>query len=243
MAVYFISDLHLKPEEQVITQGFFNYLNQLQAAGDAEQLYILGDFFELWIGDDFSNDYIEQIKSALVKLAQSGCQLFFMHGNRDFLIGEKWAQENHCTLLDDPTVITLGGQQAILMHGDSLCMEDIEYQKMRGFFRSEQFQGPFLAKTIPERIAFAQQIRSESQSSQKEKSDGIMDVSQSAVDEEMQKLGINLMIHGHTHRPDTHIWQHDGSERTRIVLGDWSDTGWQIRWTQETGLELAQFDL
>lgn len=243
MAVYFISDLHLKPEEELITKGFLGYLKQLQATGDAEQLYILGDFFELWIGDDYTNPYIDMIQQALNELANSGCQLFFMHGNRDFLVGEDWAKANQCTLLDDPYVLQLGNQKLVLMHGDSLCLEDVEYQKMRALFRSAPFKTNILSQTIDQRLAFAQKVRGESQSSQQDKSYEIMDVTQSAVDEELSKHGVDLMIHGHTHRPNTHQWEHEGQTRTRIVLGDWTDQGWQIRWTAESGFELSSFDL
>lgn len=242
MAIYFISDLHLQPERPALAQIFYTYLDQLQQTGDAEALYILGDFFEVWVGDDFSSPFIDDIKAALKRVSDSGIQVFFMHGNRDFLVGEAFCQQTGMTLLDDPCVIQLGDQALLLAHGDALCTDDVDYMKMRGLFRNPNFQTTFLARPLEDRLDFARQIRSESQQGQQMKSDDIMDANQSAVDTLMSEHQVHQLLHGHTHRPQVHEWEHDGSARTRYVLGDWSDTtGWQIRWDSETGLELTSF--
>ena len=242
MAVYFISDLHLEPERSLLAQGFANYLNKLAAKGDAQQLYILGDFFEVWIGDDFSNPFVEQVKTALKALNNTGTDIFLMHGNRDFLIGQDFCNQSGCTLLPDPSIITLGDQDILLMHGDSLCTQDVEYMKVRTMFRNPEWQAMILAKSIEERIVFARQVRSESQSGNQMKSDDIMDVTPSEVDREMSEHKVHIMIHGHTHRPKLHEWQFKGQQRQRYVLGDWSDEqGWEIRWDSESGIQLNAF--
>jgi UDP-2,3-diacylglucosamine hydrolase len=244
VAVYFISDLHLEPGRPALTQGFTSYIQNLITKGDAQQLYILGDFFEVWIGDDFSDPFVEQIKATLKALNQSGTEIFFMHGNRDFLLGEAFCNDAGCKLLNDPAVIQLDDEQVLLMHGDSLCTQDVEYMKIRQMFRNPAWQQELLAKSIDERIAFARQVRSESQSDQKMKSMEIMDVTQSEVDREMSEHNIRTLIHGHTHRPQLHEWQFESQDRKRYVLGDWSDSnGWEIRWDKELGIQLTEFDI
>jgi len=244
VTVYFISDLHLEPGRPALTQGFTSYIQNLTTKGDAQQLYILGDFFEVWIGDDFSDPFVEQIKATLKALNQSGTEIFFMHGNRDFLIGEAFCSDAGCKLLNDPAVIQLGDEKVLLMHGDSLCTQDVEYMKVRQMFRNPAWQQELLAKSIDERIAFARQVRSESQSDQKMKSMEIMDVTQSEVDREMSEHNIRTLIHGHTHRPQLHEWQFESQDRKRYVLGDWSDSnGWEIRWDKELGIQLTEFNL
>jgi UDP-2,3-diacylglucosamine hydrolase len=239
MAVYFISDLHLEPGRPAMAQGFVHYLQNLQ---DADALYILGDFFEVWMGDDFDHPFVSSIKDALRTLSNKGTRLFLMHGNRDFLLGQTFCEQTGATLLDDPAVITLGDDAVLLMHGDSLCTLDVEYMKIRQMFRNPAWQQDFLSKPLEERIAFARQVRSESQSGQQMKSSDIMDVTQEEVDREMDQAGVTTLIHGHTHRPDDHRWMHNGCERRRLVLGDWSDDcGWMIRWSEESGLQLSQF--
>lgn len=240
MAVYFISDLHLEPAKPALAEGFIRFLNTLQ---DAEALYILGDFFEVWIGDDVENPFVSQIKEALKALSNRDIKLFLMHGNRDFLLGKRFCEETGATLLNDPATIQLGGDSALLMHGDSLCTLDTAYMQARQMLRSSQWQQQFLAKTIPERIAFARQVRSESQTGNQMKSADIMDVTPAEVDRMMTEHHVSLMIHGHTHRPFDHHWQHNGESRRRIVLGDWDDhSGWMIRWSNDSGFTLEQFE-
>lgn len=244
MAVYFISDLHLEPGRPALTQGFVSYIQNLASKGDAQQLHILGDFFEVWIGDDFTDPFVEQVKNTLNALNASGTEIFLMHGNRDFLLGERFCKEAGCTLLNDPALIHLGDEQVLLMHGDSLCTQDVEYMKVRKMFRNPAWQQDLLAKSIEERIAFARQVRSESQSDQKMKSMEIMDVTQVEVDREMSDHNISTLIHGHTHRPQLHEWQFEEQDRKRYVLGDWSDSnGWEIRWDKESGIQLTEFSL
>jgi len=240
MAIYFISDLHLEPTQKAITDGFLSFIGSLN---DAEELYILGDFFEVWIGDDYSNEYIELINQALQQCAAKGTKIYFMHGNRDFLVGEAWCENAQCELLEESKLITLGDDSILLMHGDSLCTDDLEYMKARFLLRNKQFQTQLLSKPIPERLEFAKKIRSESKESQKGKTYEIMDVNQDAVDEALSSADCSIMIHGHTHRPDIHKWNFEGQERTRYVLGDWGDKGWFIKWQAGKELKLEPFEL
>jgi len=240
MAIYFISDLHLEPTQKAITDGFLSFIGSLN---DAEELYILGDFFEVWIGDDYSNEYIELINQALQQCAAKGTKIYFMHGNRDFLVGEAWCENTQCELLEESKLITLGDDSILLMHGDSLCTDDLEYMKARFLLRNKQFQTQLLSKPIPERLEFAKKIRSESKESQKGKSYEIMDVNQGAVDEALSSADCSIMIHGHTHRPDIHKWNFEGQDRTRYVLGDWRDKGWFMKWQAGEELKLESFYL
>ena len=240
MAIYFISDLHLEPAQKAITDGFLSFLDSLF---DAEELYILGDFFEVWMGDDYSNDYIGLINQALRQCAEKGTKIYFMHGNRDFLVGQAWCDNAQCELLDESKLITLGDDSILLMHGDSLCTDDIEYMKARVMLRNPQWQEQFLAQSISERIAFAKQARGESKESQKGKSYEIMDVNQEAVDKALSEANCATIIHGHTHRPNIHKWEFKGENRTRYVLGDWGDKGWFIKWQAGETLKLESFDL
>ena len=240
MAIYFISDLHLEPAQKAITDGFLSFLDSLN---DAEELYILGDFFEVWIGDDYTNEYIELINLALQKCAAKNTKIYFMHGNRDFLIGQAWCDNAQCELLDESKLITLGDDSILLMHGDSLCTDDVDYMKARIMLRNPQWQEQLLAQSIPERIEFAKQVRSESKESQKGKSYEIMDVNQEAVDKALSEANCATMIHGHTHRPNIHQWQFGGEQRMRFVLGDWGDKGWFIKWQAGEPLKLESFDL
>ena len=247
MAIYFISDLHLEPAQKAITDGFLSFLDSLEhdkgSVNNAEELYILGDFFEVWIGDDYSNEYIELINNALQKCANKGTKIYFMHGNRDFLVGQAWCDKAHCELLEESKLITLGEDSILLMHGDSLCTDDTEYMKVRFLLRNEQFQAQLLSKPIPERLEFAKKIRSESKESQKGKSYEIMDVNQEAVDKALSAANCATMIHGHTHRPNIHHWEFEGENRTRYVLGDWGSKGWFIKWQAGEELKLESFDL
>ncbi|MFT4766188.1 MAG: UDP-2,3-diacylglucosamine hydrolase [Oleispira sp.] len=240
MAIYFISDLHLEPAQKAITDGFLSFLDSLK---DAEELYILGDFFEVWIGDDYSNEYIELINQALQQCSARGTKIYFMHGNRDFLVGQAWCDDAHCELLDESKLITLGDDSILLMHGDSLCTDDVEYMKARVMLRNPQWQEQLLAKSIPERIEFAKQVRNESKESQKGKSYEIMDVNQEAVDKALSEANCITMIHGHTHRPNIHHWEFEGENRIRYVLGDWGNKGWFIKWQAGEELKLESFDL
>lgn len=238
MSVYFISDLHLQESHPAMAQGFFHFLENLK---DAEALYILGDFFEVWIGDDYETPFIKQVKNALKTLTERGIKLFFMHGNRDFAIGEQFCQQTGAALLPDPCVINIDSQPVLLMHGDSLCTQDTAYMKMRPMLRNPMMIKQLLSQSIENRLAMALRMRGESQKGNAMKSAEIMDVTPEEVDKIMSEKHVSLMIHGHTHRPFDHHWQFEGQARRRIVLGDWSDTqGWLIR-VENNRFELKSF--
>ncbi|GAA6133251.1 UDP-2,3-diacylglucosamine diphosphatase [Oceaniserpentilla sp. 4NH20-0058] len=239
MSTWFISDLHLAPEETRITAGFLDFMLEPQS-GDA--LYILGDFFNYWIGDDTQDPYIDQIKQILKATRDRGVAIYFMHGNRDFLLGEAFCNAAGMTLLADPTVVNLDDESVVLMHGDSLCTRDIAYMEFRKMARDPQWQAQFLNQSIEDRTAYAQKARDESKSSNSMKDDSIMDVTPTEVDAVLSQHAAKRMIHGHTHRPATHNWQYNGENRERIVLGDWYTHGWYLK--VDNGVyHLKQFDL
>ncbi|MEY8248111.1 MAG: UDP-2,3-diacylglucosamine diphosphatase [Bermanella sp.] len=239
MTSWFISDLHLAPEETRITAGFLEFLQRPQAK---HRLYILGDFFNYWVGDDVVDPYVEEIKQALRETARRGVQLFFMHGNRDFLVGQKFCDDSHCTLLPDPSLISLNGESVLLMHGDSLCTQDSEYMRFRAMVRGRDWQQTFLSQSLAARQAFAQKARTESQAGNAMKDMAILDVTPSEVSRLMAAHHVTRMIHGHTHRPDRHDFQHDGLHMQRIVLGDWYTQGWYLK-VDEQGYQLLEFEL
>jgi len=236
---WFISDLHLAPEESRITAGFMDFLLEPQSGDD---LYILGDFFNYWIGDDLEHPYIEQIKQLLRATSERGVNLYFMHGNRDFLIGQDFCNDTGCTLLEDPTLVEIGGAPALLMHGDSLCTKDLAYMEFRAMARNPEWQNEFLSKSIEDRVAFAQQARDESKSSNSMKDEAIMDVTPEEVDKALVSANCRRMIHGHTHRPATHNWESNGQQLQRIVLGDWYTKGWYLK-VENNQFDLVEFDL
>lgn len=233
----FISDLHLDPARPEITRLFLDFL-----AGDAreaEALYILGDLFEAWIGDDDPSQHHADVQDAMARLSASDTATYFMHGNRDFLIGDTFAQRTGFTLLDDPLVIDLYGTPTLLTHGDALCTDDVEYQEIRKQFRNPDWQAQFLAQPLEARQAFADKARAESKSAQAGKSMDIMDVNQGAVAASFIGHDVARMIHGHTHRPGVHTMSLDGQTRQRIVLGDWYEQGSVLRARPE-GISLME---
>jgi UDP-2,3-diacylglucosamine hydrolase len=240
VSVHFISDLHLDPQQPQVVEGFLNYLESTAQKADA--LYILGDFFEAWIGDDFSNTFTRQIIKALRSFNDRGIPVFFMHGNRDFLIGETFIEQTGCQLLGDPTEIDLFGRKALLMHGDTLCTDDIDYQNFRKTVRDPQWQIEFLGQSLEARLAIAQNLRAMSKEKTGQKKEQLMDVSASAVVRIMADHGVDLLIHGHTHRPAAHQLEVAGKSAQRYVLGDWGDKGWQII-ADQTGIKLESFPL
>lgn len=227
MTTWLISDLHLTPSRPDITQQLFAFLQSVE--GKADALFILGDLFEYWIGDDFldtpDGQQLAPVIQALRAVSDSGVALYFMHGNRDFLIGERFAADTGCTLLAEQVVVDLYGTPTLLMHGDTLCTDDLEYQKARAVFRSPKWQAQVLTWTIEQRLERALEIREVSQQSVQYKSDEIMDVNQVAVEEAMSAAGVLRMIHGHTHRPATHDFTLDNQPAQRIVLADWYQHG------------------
>lgn len=226
MTTLFISDLHLEESRPDITEAFLGFLDG--TASGVDQLYILGDFFESWIGDDERTPLQEQIAAALRKLRDSGTDIFLMHGNRDFLIGEDFCKRAGASLLDDPTVIDLHGTPTLLMHGDSLCTADVEYQKFRANMRNPQWQQMIRQRPLEDRQQMARQLREISMAKNQGKEEFIMDVTPEEVVKDMEAHGVQRMIHGHTHRPAVHELIANGLPAKRIVLGDWDKNVWWL---------------
>lgn len=227
----FISDLHLDRERPEIIRLFADFL--ITQAPEADALYILGDLFEYWIGDDQSITGLEIIIEQLHTLT-SQTPVFFQHGNRDFLVGETFAKQTGILLLPETQMVDLYGQSALLMHGDSLCTDDIEYQKLRVMLRNNQWQTQFLSLALDERVKQAMALRDQSVSETGAKSEDIMDVNQQSVEAALKQHQTDLLIHGHTHRPAQHAFVLDGKPAKRIVLGDWYEQGSVLTVTPDT---------
>lgn len=219
----FIADLHLDARRPALVERCLAFLQE--RATNAEALFILGDFFEAWIGDDEDHPVVLQIKQSLKQLSEQGTQVAFMHGNRDFLVGEQFAADTGCQLLPEAHVIDLYGEPTLLMHGDTLCTADMGYQILRTQLRHPDWQQMFLAKSLAERREMAQALRLQSQEAMKEKAENIMDVAQEAVEARMREYGVRQLIHGHTHRPAVHEFILDEDNARRVVLADWYETG------------------
>lgn len=219
MSTLFISDLHLDDRRPETTSLFMQFLHVETANADA--LYILGDLFEYWLGDDVPSQCATQVADALTSLVNKGIPCFFMHGNRDFLLRESYAKQAGVSLLPDEYVVDLYGEQVLLMHGDSLCTDDIPYQQFRNLVRKPAWQDDFLNKTPPERLQVAMQARDASAEHKGNVGMEIMDVNQGEVVAAFERHGVQKMIHGHTHRPATHDLEANGKPAQRIVLGDW----------------------
>ena len=221
----FISDLHLCDSRPNISQAFHQFLEK--TATQAQALYILGDLFEYWAGDDaIAVGTYQATIHALNKLVASGVQVFFMHGNRDFLIDAGFSSATGIKILPDPSLITLYGKPVLLSHGDELCTDDVAYQQFRGEVRSDTWKNHFLSKPLSDRVAYIQQLRTQSEQAKSTKSMQIMDVNFAAVDSLLREYNYPpLFIHGHTHRPNNHLHQIDGNACERWVLGDWYEQG------------------
>ncbi|WP_370601312.1 UDP-2,3-diacylglucosamine diphosphatase [Pseudomonas nitroreducens] len=240
MSVLFISDLHLEAERPDITRAFLHFLST--RARTAKELYILGDFFEAWIGDDGMDEFQHSIARALRELSDSGTRIYLMHGNRDFLIGKAFCREAGCTLLRDPSLIDLGGEKVLLMHGDSLCTLDEAYMKLRRWLRNPLTL--FILRNLPlaTRHKLARKLRKESRAQTRMKASEIVDVTPAEVERIMRDKGVRILIHGHTHRPAMHELEIDGRPARRIVLGDWDRQGWALE-ADDQGLQQAPFPL
>jgi UDP-2,3-diacylglucosamine hydrolase len=227
----FISDLHLCDSRPHITKAFIAFLEK--TAVHSQALYILGDLFEYWAGDDaIASGIHKSIINALHNLTRQGLKVFFMHGNRDFLIGEVFAKATGVTILPDPSLVMLYGKSILLSHGDSLCTDDVAYQQFRSEVRSPSWNNLFLNQPLATRIAYIEQLRATSEQEKSVKSMQIMDVNKEAVDNLLRKYGYPpVFIHGHTHRPDRHIHEADGKVCERWVLGDWYEQGSYLRLT------------
>ena len=220
MTILFISDLHLTPERPQTNELFFNFLDSIPATADS--LYILGDLFEFWIGDDAAEFTGQsEVVLAIKRLVDSDVSVYFMHGNRDFLVGNDFAKSTGCHLLPDPTQITLGDINVLLMHGDSMCTDDIAHQEFRNLVNDPNWQREFLSYSIERRLELALNARSQSSLHKAMTSMDIMDVNQISVIEEIERTKVDVLIHGHTHRPGIHKIDVHGHRAKRIVLGDW----------------------
>lgn len=236
MTTLFISDLHLEESRPDITRAFLAFLQE--RAVNTHALYILGDFFEAWIGDDEHTPLQEQVAAALKQVSDGGTAVYVMHGNRDFLLGQDYCQRMGATLLDDPTVIDLYGTPTLLMHGDSLCTADVEYQKFRANMRNPKTQQMLLARPLKDRQLMARQLRELSMAKNKGKAQAIMDVTPEEVVRVMEQHNVPQLIHGHTHRPARHPLQVNGQPAERIVLGDWDSHVWWLEAAANQPLQL-----
>ena len=240
MPTLFISDLHLDPARPDITGLFCDFLDG--EARQADALYILGDLFEAWVGDDDPSETGALVADMLRSLVDGGVPVSFQHGNRDFLIGNDYARRAGFAILPDPAVILLHDRPVMLMHGDLLCSDDTAYQQFRAQVRNRDWQTAFLSQPLDARLAFAAQARAASQARQGAlmdagTMDAITDVSPATVDDYFRRYGVDTLIHGHTHRPAIHDLDVDGRHCQRIVLGDWYEQGSVLR------VDDGQFDL
>lgn len=224
----FISDLHLDGAWPEISEHFLSFL--ANRASKASSLYILGDLFETWIGDDDDDPHKAEVGQALHALSLAGVKIFFMHGNRDFVLGEAFARRAGMTLLGESCVLELGTERVGLVHGDTLCSDDLEYQAFRSMVRNPQWQQRMLALSLEQRRAFASQARDVSRSNMGDSPAEIMDVNQQTVEQTMLELDVSTLIHGHTHRPGIHRFELAGRQARRIVLGDWYEHGSVLCW-------------
>ncbi len=235
----FISDLHLAAQRADTSRLFLRFLTTRARSADA--LYILGDLFDSWVGDDFQEPPIPQIQAELRALSRNGTRVFLMHGNRDFLLGAEFAEACSARLLDEPTRIDLYGEPTLLLHGDLLCTDDRTYQAFRRQVRAPAFVRQFLDKPLAERIAIANEYRRRSGEATSLKASEIMDVNQDAVEQMMRLHRVRRLIHGHTHRPAEHEFPLDGGRAQRLVLAEWHADRGQLLSASETALRFETF--
>jgi UDP-2,3-diacylglucosamine hydrolase len=235
----FISDLHLDAGEPETIRRFVTFVERQARA--ASGLYILGDLFEAWVGDDEDDPRLEPVQAALAGLTRGGVPCAVMHGNRDFLIGPRFCAATGCRLLGDYERVDLYGSTVLLTHGDLLCTDDTRYMSLRGTLRNPAWQRDFLAKPLAERRKVAADLRQLSAAEIAAKSYDIMDVNQATVEQVMREHGVSLLLHGHTHRPAIHRFLLDGRPAVRIVLGAWYEQASVLRW-DERGYWLDTLD-
>ncbi|MFC3189735.1 UDP-2,3-diacylglucosamine diphosphatase [Pseudocitrobacter faecalis] len=238
MATLFIADLHLQTEEPAITAGFLRFL--AGEARHADALYILGDLFEAWIGDDDPNPLHQHIARAIKALVDSGVPCYFIHGNRDFLLGKRFARESGMTLLPQEQRLELYGRPVLILHGDTLCTDDAGYQAFRAKVHTPWIQKLFLMLPLFIRQKIAARMRADSKAANSHKSMEIMDVNPQAVVDVMEKHHVQWLIHGHTHRPDVHTLTANGEPAYRVVLGAWHTEGSMVK-VSEKDVELIAF--
>jgi UDP-2,3-diacylglucosamine hydrolase len=234
MAILFISDLHLSPERPEVTRAFLGFLES--QAASAKALFVLGDLFEAWIGDDDTCPIGIEVTKAFKQLTDKGVALFIQHGNRDFFIGKRFCKATGAILLADEHLVEYMDDTVLAMHGDTLCTDDVDYIRFRKRIRHPISQFLLLSLPLKYRQKLASGMRAKSKAANANKPSAIMDVNAQAVDSVMSNHQVKTLIHGHTHRPDRH--QHSHGER--IVLGDWHDKGWYVIW-DNNGLELQSF--
>jgi UDP-2,3-diacylglucosamine hydrolase len=228
VAILFISDLHIDATRPEITEQFVEFLRTEAPA--AEALYILGDLFESWVGDDAPDAGQRAAIVGIKSLTAAGVPCFVMHGNRDFLLGRQFCLDSGATLLPDPLIVTLYGVPVLVMHGDALCTDDRAYQRLRGTVRDAEWQRQFLALSVDARRALAGAARAGSQAHTASMEYAITDVNAASVAQALRAAETAILLHGHTHRPGMHALEVDGRGRTRIVLGDWYTQGSVLRW-------------
>jgi UDP-2,3-diacylglucosamine hydrolase len=236
MSTLFISDLHLDPSRPRITKLFEDYLASDEVR-HADAVYILGDLVEAWLGDDDDAELPQRIAAATRAVRGAGVPVYFMAGNRDFLLGEAFAERAGLTLLDDGTVHDIHYRPTLLMHGDVLCTDDVAYQAVRQQVRNPEWQKQILSMPLEARRAFAAKAREDSKAHTGSTMESIMDVNADAVADAMRKAGVTRLIHGHTHRPAVHAFDLDRKAAERIVLGDWYEQGSVLR-VHDDGVEL-----
>jgi UDP-2,3-diacylglucosamine hydrolase len=228
---WFISDLHLDAAHHEISSQFIKLMNSCDVSVDA--VYILGDLFEVWIGDDDPSPFIEEMAAALIRVTCQGTPVYLMHGNRDFLIGRQFLAKTGCQMLGDEETISLYGTPVLLMHGDTLCTQDIAYLRARKLAHNKILQFLFLALPISFRLKLAAKARNASEKHTSTTEKYVMDVTQSEVERVMHKHQVNYLIHGHTHRPDTHHFTAENQQKTRIVLPAWHGGGSVFEWRED----------
>ena len=237
---YFIADLHLCENRPDISACFLRFLKS--DAVEAEKLYILGDLFEAWVGDDDDSPYLNNVAQALSKLSESGTKIYYIHGNRDFLLGKSYAKKSNMQLLPEIDTIDLYGRHVVIMHGDTLCTRDIDYQAFRKKSRSWWWQTAVKSLPLFIRKKMAANYRKKSTAATAMKSQEIMDVTDSEVIVCLEQYQSQLLIHGHTHRPAVHEITANGANAQRIVLGDWYEQGAWLKVTPNS-IELLNHPL
>ena len=237
MSIAFISDLHLEPVDNDRLNSFLNFM--AKAPKKYDSLYIIGDLFEYWVGDDDPHPINKLIQNKIKDAHGQGLNIYLIHGNRDFLLGSQFENNTGLRIIDDMTIVKDSDISLMIAHGDSFCIDDVEYQALKKSLRSEEWKKDFLQKPIAERIAFANDLRTKSAESSSNKAENIMDVNKSYVAEVIEEYKIDFLIHGHTHRPAIHKLDNGAS---RVVLGSWEDKGWVVEYS-ERNIELKSFTI
>lgn len=238
MTVLFISDLHLNAGDSEAIRRFIDLMDG--EARRCSEVYVLGDLFEAWIGDDDDDPFLVPIVAALARLTRTGVPCYIMHGNRDFLLGSRFCAETGCRLLGDYERIAPFGEPVLLTHGDLLCTDDTRYMALRAQLRSAEWRADFLSKPLAARREIASSMRQMSTAEIAGKDEYVMDVNQATVERTMRDADVTLLLHGHTHRPAVHRFSLDGRRAARIVLGAWHGPPSIVRW-DPAGFRLETF--